>query len=165
MEVPQVRAVAECIAFSPAGNALAVCSLEDNLFGELAVWDLRSRSLLATTALRGSPSAVAYSPDGDTIAVANFSNDGHIIRLFNARTLRPVSKFKADIGGYTNQKIAFVSGDRIITLALSQITVWSTSDGRALQTAKGNFTMANGAWQNACCHKRSRRFDYGFVTT
>ena len=65
---------AECLAFSPDGQMLAVCDGEG--YGKVYLWDVASKHLAATLHVgpggpTSSPAAVAFSPDGRTLAVSN----------------------------------------------------------------------------------------------
>jgi WD40 repeat protein/serine/threonine protein kinase len=67
-------AAAECVAYAPTGNAVAVGDRE----GKVKLWDLASRSVIRPLAgHRTHVTALAFSPDGKWLATA--SGDGTVI--------------------------------------------------------------------------------------
>jgi WD40 repeat protein len=119
------------LAFSRDGRLLAVAGGASGQFGEIQLWDVRSRKRVRT--LKGHRDAiysVAFSPDGRTLAAASYDR---LVSLWST-TGGPPRMLKDHIDAVyavafspDGRRVASASGDRTIK-------VWDVASGRRLYT-------------------------------
>ena len=99
-------------------------------FGVAGIWDLASGTRVARFADQG---AVALSPDGATIAIAEFSDgDVHLIDLYGVDDGKLLETFPDDC---RPSLIAFSpDGARLAAACANQIDVWDAARGAHLET-------------------------------
>jgi WD40 repeat protein len=98
------------LAFSPSGDTLAAGTSTGPTAGDTYLWDTTRRTVVATlNAGGGSVAALAFSPDGNIIAVAGGNG---IIALWDTRTHRIVASIRS-AARLTIDALAFDSGELI----------------------------------------------------
>lgn len=100
------------ISFSLTRPAIATATWN----GEIRIWDTSTYKPIASTSVRGKPYAIAFSPDGKTLA----GSDSEDVKFWDSVTLKEVKTLK----GHT---------DSVFALAFSH-------DGKFLATASGDRT-------------------------
>ena len=121
-------------AFSPDGRLVAAgdinhtADLAPYRLGSVAVWDVRSGKLLwKVTTRHGWVSAVTFSPDGKTIAVAR--EDG-VVLLDNPRTGRTERTLHLEGGGIGLETAAFAPDGTLATGTRAGIVqLWNPATG------------------------------------
>jgi WD40 repeat protein len=112
-----------CMALSPGGEALAVGAGDD-----VHVWDLGARALRMTLPHPSPVRAVAYSPDGRSLAVAALRK----VRLHDPITGTP----RVTLTGHERliTAVAYTNDSRILLTSSNDQTVrvWDASSGRQL---------------------------------
>jgi WD40 repeat protein len=120
-----------CIAFSPDGRLLAAAGGAPGEFGEIRLWDVRSRQLLRT--LRGHRDAmygVAFSPDGRTLAAGSYD---WLVSLWSVQGGPPrmlkdhIDAVYAVAFSPDGRQVASAAGDRTIK-------VWDVATGKRAYT-------------------------------
>ncbi len=133
--VRQVRSYAykrvQSIAFSPAGNTLAVSSS-----GEIRLWDVATGTHQTTLTGNGSFSRLVFSPDGRTLAVSSYdySRGESDIYLWNINTTDTrKSVIQHIITGHNGEvnSIAFSPDARTLASGYEDlIRLWDTTNGQ-----------------------------------
>ncbi len=139
--VPVLQPVNEevlTLAFSPDGKRLVTAGSWGGKPGQLKVWDLAAaKELVSLRGIRGTR-AVAFSPDGETIACGEF---GGAIRLRDAAT----GKERAVLTGHTMgvNGLAFSrDGTSLASAGLDHtVKVWNVKDQREQQVLLGHADM------------------------
>jgi WD40 repeat protein len=122
--------VVSSVAYSPDGQTLASGSLDKTI----KLWNVNTGNLLQT--LEGY-SEVAYSPDGQTLALASRSDD-NTIKLWNVNT----GKLLQTLKGHSDSVYSVVYSPNGQTLASGSddntIKLWNVKTGKLLQTLTGH---------------------------
>jgi len=127
----------ESVAFSPKGDLLASCSKRGLRIWDVMTWEVRHEITERTGGL-----AVAFSPDGGTVAVNETEDckDGtrYRVRLYDAasgepRTVTPDHPFWM-------KRLAFSPDGRILAGcgAGTDVFLWDAATGETLQTIKAH---------------------------
>ena len=131
------------VAFSPDGSRLATVSgavlavpQVESRPGELLVWDVQSRALMREISGHDGPlTAVAYSPDGQTVATSSWDRT---VKLWDPQT----GARRATLAGHQDWvcHVAFdPSGSRLATAgADGAVHLWDIHTGRVLLTYRGH---------------------------
>jgi WD40 repeat protein len=121
------------IQFDAAGSRL----LATRTFSPMVIWSTLTTERMDVSALPASASALALSPDGETLAVLS---DATRVTLFDANTLREINSFSSIEGqNFSTEKdrfytIAFTSDGRIaIGYQTGQVRLWD-GESPALET-------------------------------
>lgn len=119
------------VAFSPDGRLLAAAGGVPGQFGEIRLWDVRSRRLVRT--LRGHEDAiygVAFSPDGRTLAAGSYDR---LVSLWSVQGGAPrmlkdhIDAVYSVVFSPDGRQVASAAGDRTIK-------VWDVATGRRAYT-------------------------------
>lgn len=132
------------VQISRTGDRLVVAAGETGLAGEATVWNTADWTRAVTiTGHRDSLYAVAFSPDGETLATASYDRE---VRTWNARTGEP----RATMTGHNDAvyAVAFHPAGKLLATASGDRTVklWNVATGERLDTfiqpAKEQYSVA-----------------------
>lgn len=113
---------ADTAVFSPDGTRLAIVGRE----GSVQIWHLSTGALL--TAHGGPVRAVAFTPDGRTLAVVDIEAGGEQVRLLDAATGRTQRTIKT---GRSALSLAFSpDGRTLATASNGSVTTWDARTGQ-----------------------------------
>jgi WD40 repeat protein/serine/threonine protein kinase len=138
------------LAFSPDGKLMAVGFGMPTLFGPaeyqqvVKIWDVRSGKELHTLPHRNTVPALAFSPDGKTLAAA--CHDG-TVRLWEVGTWREVRQLRPRPGGASGCTAAAFSPKGEILAAASwdgTVRLWEPATGTLRRELKGHANAAFG---------------------
>ncbi|MDZ4684775.1 MAG: c-type cytochrome domain-containing protein, partial [Planctomycetaceae bacterium] len=120
------------VQISRAGDRLVVAAGETGLAGEATIWNTSDWSRVATIAgHRDSLYAVAFSPDGETLATAGYDRE---VRTWNAKTGEP----RVTMTGHNDAvyALAFHPDGKLLATASGDRTVklWNVATGERLDT-------------------------------
>lgn len=124
----------ELVVFSPDGKILASGSLYS---GTLKLWDVEKGAELQT--LRGSGSAIAFSPDSKTLAFGQ----GGTVRLWNISTGADLPPLKIHSRGLIESLAFSPDGKTLASASVDTgdiertVKLWDFSSGAELRTLKG----------------------------
>ncbi len=127
-EAEEVRSV----AFSPDGTRLAAAGGLPAQRGEVMIWDVAARKLVATVnGHKDCIYAVAFSPDGKTIATSSYDK---LIKLWDAATGAEIRTLKDHIDAVYD--LAFTpDGQRLISASADRaVKIWDLQTGDRLYT-------------------------------
>jgi WD40 repeat protein/tRNA A-37 threonylcarbamoyl transferase component Bud32 len=132
------------VAFSPdgrrlatvSGGSLAIPQVASNKSGELLIWDAGNGELVRTIRGHEGPlTAVAYSPDGETLATSSWDRT---VKLWDPET----GVRRSTLAGHCDwvSHLAFdSSGLRLATAgADGAVQLWDVATGRSLLTFRGH---------------------------
>jgi WD40 repeat protein len=122
------------VVFSPDGTLLAAAVGEPDDPGQVTVWEVATRKpRFVHRELRGTP-AVAFSPDGKTLAVGTFTE--------NARLLDADGKLIRTLAGHGEaaRSVAFSPDGKTLAVGSYDHTVrlWEVATGKLQQTLRGH---------------------------
>ena len=132
-----------CVAFAPDGTRIATGTgpwfqVGEDRTGELVVRDIRTGAVVfASRGLAGAVQALAYSPDGRTIAAAHGfagKGQGSVLMLLDADTGKPI--WQADETGTQILSLAFAPDGRTIATGCGHFNDSSTIGYARLRDAK-----------------------------
>src|SRR5436190_9695973 len=117
--------------FSPDGRFLATVSGEPKDPGVLVVWDVTTKQPhFVHREIVGIP-AVAYAPDGKTLAIGLFEP---VAKLLDARSGAVVRTFEGH-GNHVRSVAFSKSGDRLVTASYDRTAkLWEVSTGKPLMS-------------------------------
>ena len=110
------------LAFSPDGTLLASGSPD-----VIRLWDVATRTHIATLGHPGSSNSIAFSPDGTILAASVYDKTGPGVRLWDVSTRTTIAKFHEESSVMT---IAFSpDGARLVSGSWpGEINLWDTSE-------------------------------------
>jgi hypothetical protein len=127
---------ARTVAFSQNGGLLAAAFGD----GTVQVWDVRGGDLRTTLGCRQPAGALAFSPDGRSLATAEATSDqrGQAVRIWDLTTgteVRALPPLPAAV-----HHLAFAPNGRTLAAAGSdgRTSVWGLADGRLRQVLQGH---------------------------
>jgi len=129
-DLPHVRTV----AFSPDGKLLASGTGEPKEPGTMTPWDMSTRRPLWTHRENAGVSAVAFAPDGLTIAAASYNNTATLLDVAMGMvkaTLRHPMEVRSLAFSPNGKLLATACGDRLIR-------VWDVESGSEKLKCKGH---------------------------
>ena len=126
------------LAFSPRGDALASGSDDTDDPHTIKIWDpATSRLRLGWGAGEGTVAALAFAPDGATLASAHLA-DADNVRLWDPDTGRP----RRSLSGHTGKvrTLAFHPGGGLLASAGDDATIrlWDPATGRTVRVLRGH---------------------------
>jgi RNA polymerase sigma factor (sigma-70 family) len=150
-----------CVAVSPDGKTLASVSDRPSRPGELVLWDVVSGKPRLRVRQHGAR-AVTFSPDGKTVAVANFFD--RTVRLFDPITGKVQRVLRGHRSGVNGAAFS-PDGQTLATAGLDgTVRLWRLADGRLEATLRGHtqgvYTVAvspDGKWLASCGADRTAR--------
>jgi RNA polymerase sigma factor (sigma-70 family) len=150
------------VAFSPDSKTVASVSDRSARPGELVLWDVHTRKPRHRVRQHGAR-AVAFSPNGQAVAVANYYD--RTVRIYdvsNGRLLRTLHGHASGV----NSLAYSPDGSTLATAGLDRTSrLWNTIDGQLRATLDGHtddgvYSVAvspNGKWVASCGFDRTAR--------
>jgi len=149
------------LVFSPDGQQLAGSSGEPEDNGEVVVWDAKTHNVRWVYKIERGMPAVAFSPDGKTLAVGSFTENCFLI---DADT----GKVQATLPGHgeSARSLAFTPDGQTLAIGSYDQTIrlWDWRAGKVVQTLKGQAdkvysvaylpdgkTLASGGSRGSAC--------------
>jgi WD40 repeat protein len=128
--LPTVRAV----AFSPDAKLLAAGTGEPKEAGTVTVWEVATRQVRWSQRTTGGVPAVAFAPDGRTLAIAQYDNVAKVLAAAAGKEVRAL-RHPREV-----RNIAFSpDGKRLATACWDGVVrVWNLADGKATLTLAGH---------------------------
>src|SRR4051812_6769873 len=130
-----------CLALSPDGKRLATATPYANASGEIRIWNLTQNPPQGARRPLGKETrALAYSPDGKTLAAAEVANS---VTLRDGETGAIRSTFDAHEGGLT--AIAYSPDGKLLATAGQDrcAKLWSVGSGRPPVVLNGHTDWVN----------------------
>lgn len=133
------------LAFSPDGRSMLVCGGEPGQGGQLEIFDWSSQavSVAPQRALRiaeDSLYAAAWSPTGESIAVAGLDGFGRVVDASTGQELLQLSGHSRGLTG-----IEFLTPKRLVTSSLDgSLRVWDADSGELLRTLANHTGAVTG---------------------
>lgn len=129
-DVPGVRAV----AFALGGGRLAVATGAPKQPGSVTLWDVSTRKRVWKHAEAGGVPAVAFSPDGKSLAIAVFANAARLLDGGTGRVVRTFAHPKEVRG------VAFSPDGRLLATACwdKLVRVWDVAGGTEKRACAGH---------------------------
>jgi serine/threonine-protein kinase len=128
------------LAFAPDGETLASASVvwQDNAAtGEIKLWDIAAGKERKPFTLRGQISALAFSPDGNTLAVGHGQTGEGKIALWDL----PAAKHRVTLAGHAGPItcLAFTADGRTLASgsADQSVRLWDVGAGKELRPPGG----------------------------
>jgi WD40 repeat protein len=123
-----------CVAFSPDGTLLAATFGEPKERGRVVLWNVAGRKRLWSHVEDDGVPAVAFAPDGKTMAIGSYDNNARLLETQTGRTLRVFT-------GHTNyvRAVGFAPDNK--TLASGSwdgtVRIWDLATGTLQRTLPG----------------------------
>ena len=133
VSIDQLRGAGR-LAFSPDGKRLAAGAG----LNVLKVWDTVSGDELLVKGLEGQIVSVAFSPVGNSLAVACVTKDVQILDAGTGELLRTCA---GDLG-YRSSLTYSPKGDRLASAGNQVIELWDAESGQLIRTFKGHTSGA-----------------------
>jgi RNA polymerase sigma factor (sigma-70 family) len=149
-------------ALSPDGAILATGSRQ----GGIPLWDIKSGKLIRKLQAKGRKecTAVAFSPDGKTLAAVEREDDKDIVSFWDVASGKELPRPKGDIHAFWN--IVFApDGKTLITGWSSAIGFWDLATGKEIGPAAScpplafNVTASPDGQMLAFCEENIRLWD------
>src|SRR4029077_6213595 len=123
------------VTFSPDGGRLAVATGKPESKCALTVWDAATlRRLWALRDRRAIP-AVAFAPDGKTLAIGSFTGEAKVFNSVEGR-------LQATYGGHGKvaRAVAFAPDGRLLAVGSYEgfIKLWDMARGTEVRTLRGH---------------------------
>ena len=91
------------VAFSPDGETLAAGALRDDASATVKLWDVATKTNVATFGTAGAVYSVAFSPDGETLAAGRRPT----VQLWDVATKTSIATFEPTGAGESVRSVAF----------------------------------------------------------
>jgi WD40 repeat protein len=142
-ELPVAKDAWTVAALSPEGDRLAI-STRDNSGRSVLIWDIREARVVHTFRVPAIFSALAWSPDGLTLASVREGSTGSV-ELWRVEPNAPSDSSLRTCHGHENagwvgsRRIVFSPDGRLLAAGTSKrVFLWDTSTGQLVRTLEGH---------------------------